>query len=595
MNSKRILFFSPYAFVNVWAYPEAVIAENFRRRGHEVFQIRCRGLYSDFCIAMSSINLTPRSSETERKAVCQECENRRQAIEQQFGFKTFYIDDYMTDAIQEKVASQLAQVTQSNWVDIEFDGIPIPRYASYEYILNEKVSSTRFAPEAWDGFLTHVRNAMLTAEIGSKLFDEIRPDALLAYNTNYGCNHVMCTLADERNIPHYMEHMGSHHKYMFSEMTIYKGLVENALVNRSAAWMRLRDRPLSRSDVEKASEHVSELMDASSPWVYTIKAGNKSPAALRELFGIRDDQKILLVTMASGDERFAAALIGALPAYQEPIFSSQIVWLQALADWVKSRDDLFLIIRAHPREFPNKREQVLSTYSKLLRETLVNLPSNCRVNWPEDSISLHDLARIADVGLNATSTAGLELLLFGIPVVIYDMAQLFSYPREINLCAVSVEDYWLKIEEALRAGRSATNVIQAFRWIAFKSNVAAIDISEVYGPHFETPDAPPPPQPRRTFLSRLKDKMPWSQSKPDPAPPAFYEDPYFNMEGLSRLRNGDLLAYAVEHSAISHLDALSEALVDLDTESTDVEHAAVAAAAMKHFKSVGISSDIFAN
>ena len=163
------------------------------------------------------------------------------------------------------------------------------------------------------------------------------------------------------------------------------------------------------------------------------------------------------------------------------MFESQIAWIHKLVEWAKSRDDVFLIVRVHPRDFPNKREKVLSQQAALLRSALSELPSNAKVNWPEDSLSLHDIAKITDVCLNATSTAGLELLLLGIPTVIHDTDQLYSYPPNLNLCADSVDEYFGKIDDALAAGKSAGHVIDAFRWLAFKFDVVAMDISEAYG------------------------------------------------------------------------------------------------------------------
>ena len=77
-------------------------------------------------------------------------------------------------------------------------------------------------------------------------------------------------------------------------------------------------------------------------------------------------------------------------------------WIKFTVEWVSSRPDLFLIIRVHPREFPNKRESVTSEQAIALSKFFEHLPKNVAINWPSDSISLHDLIRITDVGLNAT-------------------------------------------------------------------------------------------------------------------------------------------------------------------------------------------------
>lgn len=586
----KLLFFSPYAFINVWAYPEAIVANNFRQRGHDVIQVRCKGVYADYCTSMASVNLTPRSPKAERKAICKKCNARRSLLENEFGFRTLYLEDYCTRAIIDMADKTAGSMHPDTWADFEFKGIPIARYASYEYILNEKVNTLRFSPKQWNGLVTHVKNAIITAEAGQKILDEVKPDAILGYNNLYGCNHVMCALADQRSIPHYTENLGRHHRRQLSQMSIFQGLLDYALVGRSSAWQKLRDRPISEDDIAIAFEHVSELTDATSPWVYSTKSENRPPDALRDYFGVAEGQKVLLVTMSSGDERFAADLVGARPKFEVPIFPTQFAWIDALIDWAKNRTDVFLLIRVHPREFPNKREQVTSAQSKLIKEKFVELPPNCRVNWPEDSISLHDLAKITDLCLNGTSTAGLEMLLFGIPVVIYDPLQFYAYPSELNVSCDSVEDYWRKIDEALAQGRSAQNVIRAFRWIAFLSTIMSVDIGDVYGRHFAKLHPPEERRRKRTILSRLR-RMPFfSQQKGKPAP----DDPFMNFDGLSELKNGHWLAYAVENGLTGHLDARADERLSSSPEDAGVEYAAIAAAAERYFGTIGISPDIFA-
>ena len=585
-----VLTFSPYSFINVHSYPEAIVADTLRRRGHRVIQVRCKGLYADYCISMAGAGLTPRSSPSEKAAICAECNIRRGAIEQQFGFETHYIDDFVSDEMLARVDRRMAEVTPENWTDLEYDGIPIPRYASTEYVLNEKINSTTFDTALWDGFLIHVRNAFVTAEAGQKILEYVKPDRLLAYNNIYSCNHIMCCLAEKQGAAHFTLHAGPHLKRQRSQMTIFQGLRNTYLSNKSNAWKKFSKIPLAEASVRKVSEHIDELMEARSPWVYSIKSENKSAEALRAFFGIRPDQKVLLATMSSMDEMFSLRLADARPPMaNEPIFPSQVVWIRSVIDWIKDRNDLFLIVRVHPREFPNKREQVLAPQTFVLRAAFVDFPANAKVNWPDDKISLHDVAKIADVGLNATSSAGLELMLFGIPVVLYNLEALTAYPIELSLCAKSVGEYFEKVDFALQTGRSTKYVIGAFRWFAFQFDVVSMDIGEAYSeehshavetrPSFETP-----PSFAQRFLSGLKRLFKGVRERP----PAAFKDAFFKPEGLGHLHQSEWLAYAIEHRADNHMDAFCEELVSMKPGALEKEYVTVAAAAQKYLGKLGM-------
>ncbi len=579
----KIVFFSPYAFIGVHSYPETIVAINLIKRGHDVIFVRCDGLYKEFCIAMSSEGLNPDSDENAKEAVCEQCRIRRDAINKRFCLKSVKLEDYVDQRVISDVEEDLATVTPENWHQLEFDGIPVPRYASYEYFLNNKINSLTFDPALWDGFLVHVRHALLTARIGKIIIDRFMPDAVITYNSVYSCNHVMCAAAEAADISHFTLHAGSHLRHRLSQMTIFKGLIPPYLINRSDAWLDVSDLPLDAEGVEDVFEHVSELIEARSPWVYSVKGARKSDEDLRAYFNIAQGKRVLVVAMASGDERFTADLVDALPTYRPPIFRSQTEWIEKLVDWAQHQDDLVVVIRVHPREFPNKRESITSQQALALRELFRNIPENVRINWPEDQISIHEIIKIADLGLNATSTSGLEMLLFGVPVIIYDHEQLFSYPRELNFVASSQQDYFDKIRLGLNEGKSMRHIVGAFRWLAYKSKVVGIDISDMYGDHFVYRDG--------SAKAVLKDKVNRFRAR---ALGQFDIDPRLRPWPIWQVKNSELLAHAIENDCESHIQHQAQMLAARPRQSVEAETTMVARAAAVYFDMVGADKSVLA-
>ncbi len=152
--------------------------------------------------------------------------------------------------------------------------------------------------------------------------------------------------------------------------------------------------------------------------------------------------------MSSYDERFSAESTLGIKPIKDLMFPSQIEWIMSLIEYVKNREELFLIIRVHPRDFPNQRDSVTSEHSKKLKEAFSQLPSNAIVNWPEEKISLYDLKDGTDVFLNAWSMAGVEMTILGKPVVIYS-SELVAYPDDLNFIGKTIPDYFNKIELVL--------------------------------------------------------------------------------------------------------------------------------------------------
>ena len=527
----KIALFSPNALINVHAIPEALVGEALQQNGHEIIQIGCDGLLNKYCVSMSAMGIWADDPVDKKNAACVFCKRSRLEIKNRFHFTNILIDNFAQDNDADFIAGALSNVDKNNWMRFEYEDIPVGRYAAYEFLLNYKLNKVSFSDVEWRNFFPQLENALKTLVCGRRLLNYIQPDRLTTYNSLYSVNHIMCSIADQMDIPHYTLHAGSHHVYRLSQMTIFKGLNASALLNKSRSWNKFVKIPLSQELINKADLHIKQLLEATSPWVYSVKSQNLKSEELLKFFDVKKGQKVLLATMASADERFAADLIDAMPPYKEPFFKSQINWLEHLIHWANTEKEVIIIIRVHPREFPNKREGVLSAQAIALQETFSEIPSNVKINWPSDNISLHDLVKIVDVGLNATSTAGLELLIFGLPVVIYDTAQLFSYPRELNVCSRSKESYIDDVNTAIRRGWSFDNIYNVYSWIAYRSEVVSIDISDGFvNDYIISNDAPDPAL--RGLLT-------------------FQHEPLVNRKWLT---------YAIESGNESHLDAFVASL-----------------------------------
>jgi len=532
VEKLKILNFTPYAFIDVHAVPEALTVDALRSRGHSVLQMRCKGVYGDYCIAMSAAGLIWSSSIKEKKAVCDVCRKRSLMLAEKFRLDFVWVEDFIDEGVVRECRDLVGRINEKNWADFVVDEVPIGRYASYEFVLNNKLSTLDFNERFLLEYQSQLYNALVTFYAVKKYLESNECDRVVVYNNLYSCNHIASVLCSRVGALVYSLHAGSHHRYRLSEMTVFRDYAPQALVARNEAWARYGKQALIPQSVTRAFEHVQELLTAKSPWVYTVRGGQMTADMVRSYFGVKK-QKVLLAMMASGDERFGAALVDAMPEYETPIFPTQFEWIDSLISHYGSDDDFFVIIRVHPREFPNKRESVLSEQATILKKRLQSLPSNIVVNWPDDNISLHDLVKITDVGLNATSTSGLELLLFGIPVVIFDQYQLFSYPKEFNYIAESVADYWHKVDAAIADGLSVKRIVDAFRWISFKSEVVGIDISDGY---FLS----------SSFLSKLVRRL----------------RRYFGRDFLAHLKwsfgstliNSKWLVYAIESGVESHMD-----------------------------------------
>ena len=474
----KIIFFSPFAYFSVHALPEALVAEALAEAGHDIVFVRCGGLFKRQCVAMSGV---PFDDEHAKNKICDACRSARDSITTEFKFSSITIDEF---ALPEEMsrAERVAQiVTPQNYLEFEIDGIPLGKFALYEFWLNHKLSSPDIPPALWREYTVQLQNAVLAFYAMRRILAQHLPDRVVTYNSLYSLNRTVCALAESLNIPHFTLHAGSHHKLRLQQMTIFKGIANRSLINRLPAAKKFGAMPCTAEQVNMITEHVRELLNATSPWVYSIKSKKSRSQDLLDRFGIRPGQKLLLAIMRSNDERLAATYAGIDHFESNPIFADQYEWLSWLMQYARDNPKYAIIFRVHPREFPNKREKVTSQNAIRFMDFLKNLdiPPNFHINLPQDELSLHDLFKITDVVLNNTSTAALEAALFGIPAVGVG-EKVLGFDLSLQDEPTSIPEYITKIESAASVGWSFARVVSAYRWLNYVNSEVSIDISDGY-------------------------------------------------------------------------------------------------------------------
>jgi hypothetical protein len=476
----KILFFSPHAYFSVHALPEAVVAEALAQAGHEICMVTCDGLYRRHCLCMSQVDF---ADQAKKEKICAACKTNRNGIAAEFRFTTLGIEAFLSSADAALAEAAVNTLDRANFLQFEWEGIPVASYALYEFWLNHKLSSEEIEPGLWPEYLAIFENTLKTLLATQRMMDDVKPERIVCYNSLYSVNRVMAAVADRKSIPHFTLHAGRHLKHRLQQMMVYKGVGYGVTVNRLPTVDAYRASPCTIGQVDMVTEHVRELFKATSLWVYSIQSGKLASAELLERFAVKDGQKVLLAVMRSNDERLAARFTGVAHYDGSPLFADQYQWLSWLVEFAKHHPEYVVIFRVHPREFPNKREGVTSQNANAFLKFIdgLELPANFHINLPRDNISLHDLLKISDVLLNNTSTAGLEACLYGIPVVGCG-DELYAFDLALQEEPDSIEDYANKISEACASGWRFSRVVGAYRWLNYLNTEATINIADGYDP-----------------------------------------------------------------------------------------------------------------
>jgi len=474
----KILFFAPHSAIWVHAFPEALVAEALAQSGHEVVYVTCGESLQADCVAMRASGLDYRASIEQRQAVCSRCNANAGILRKRVGLAGYDMAAMLRAEDKSRVEEIVSGIGDADFLGLEIDGVPVGRYALYELLLHRKKGDLRLTADEWPEYRAALKSALTALFAGRRILDSEQPDRLVTYNSLYAVNRVLSRLAELRNIAPYFLHAGGNLSRRLQSLMIGRDYTFRFVKSLVAEWPRFRHRPCPPELIEQITAHFLVLFSGQSVFGYS-SAADSGNVDLKAKYGIREDQRLLVATMSSPDERFAAQTIGALPPDEGLLFPTQLEWIQALVTFVSSRPDLFLLIRVHPREFPNKREGVRSQHAELLTRAFAMLPANTRVNWPSDGVALYDLANYTDVFLNSWSSAGKEMALLGIPVVAY-APDLMFYPSDLNYVGTTEAQFFATIDRALKDGWSIERSRAVYRWLAVEYAYGLVDISESY-------------------------------------------------------------------------------------------------------------------
>lgn len=478
--TSRLAVFAPFS--NVWdhAYPEALLADGLRAHEWEIDYLTCDGAFNAHCVAMSASGVGDTAAQKTKDQVCRACHKRRDLLAKEFSFATSQVEQWLTAENAREINTIVEKADVSSWTTIEVDGFPLGRFAAYEMWLNNKLVDQNFSDAMWAVYLGQLRNTLVSFFAARRYFEERRPRAAIVYNDHYSVNHAFVAAGKAAGVPTYTIHGGWHIVRRGESLSVMKSDYTMADVFHSSGWLAYREKPLTEETVNLVAEHFQGLWDANSAFAYSSAMEGTGADALREKFGVEPGRKVLLAPLSSEDEILGVKLIGRAPRGQQgdDLFADQMSWLRAIIDYAGRHQEVHLIVRLHPRMFPNKRESVLSPVVQQVQDIRTSAPHNVTFNVPSDNVALYDLAQIVDVLLNYKSSVGAELLAMGIPVVTPANSDFYTYPNELNRVGRSVEEFEDLIAQAQIDGWSLENSRKAFRWFGFLFSRVSVGFSE---------------------------------------------------------------------------------------------------------------------
>jgi hypothetical protein len=532
----KTIFFAPHAAIWIHAFPEALVAEALAQHGQEVVYLTCGRVFERHCIPMTAMGLSHAAEPRDKAVVCELCRANASVLRERLELRGMDIADVLMAQDYELAEREMSAIRRDNFLTASLGEVEYGRAALSSFLLQHKKTTLAFSDAEWPVLLTEIRHSLLSLLAARRVFEAHKPDRLVLYSPGYSVNLVWAKLAEKRGIPQYYIQGSNNLSDRLQKLIFARGLFWQGL--NIEQWKRFKHMPCSPAAARYVTDHFLEIIKGRSALIYSLARSTAAPD-LRARFGVGPDQKLVVATMSSYDELLAGEITGQIPRLGRGAFATQVQWISCLIEFFRGRPDLFLLIRVHPREFPNRRERVKSEHATELEARFTNLPPNVRINWPSEGVSLYDLAEEMDLCLNAWSNAGKEMSYLGIPVVLYSTETIF-YPPGINYAADDEAEYLALIDRALADGWRIENAIAAFRWYALDDLYSRIDLSDSYA----YKEHQKPALPLRV-VHRLRRML-------NPAAPQLRDV----RARASRLKMGAVVARAIETGARSLLEIM---------------------------------------
>jgi hypothetical protein len=355
-------------------------------------------------------------------------------------------------------------------LDFEFRGIPVPRLAGYEVSLKYKSWQIATTGAGSNEYHLAVRDVALTAAAADQFFSKNSSfSSVVIRSPHYATNGAFARVAKERGLRVIFLDGSANISEDYTHLMLWDW-GHHSSANPAIEYFHQGNLTLDWLSVERLNRHFDVLKRGISHKAYS--AARSGVESALSLIGADRSKPTALLALSSMDESVSAQIAGVNPGFKFPgsVFSDQFDWVRETIRWFSESPHLQLVVRVHPREFPNKRESQTSPAGIRWEQELSALPPNVFLNHPNQKLSLYDFLNEVDVLVTGWSSVGLEAALQGVKLITYDSA-LPGYPASIGLTGNSKEEYFANLDTALRGATDIPFRDNALKWMHLLMNI----------------------------------------------------------------------------------------------------------------------------
>jgi len=446
LSGPRVLVLS---FRGAWLLHgtwEALIAEALRRRGASPTLFVCSGGLPEVLPGKSPA-CGIASAYSPGPASCSDCLKCGLTLASAFNLPVLRLDDLVDKKKARRLMAEVEALTDSQVRSLERRGLPLGEYVTNSARWCLCVSDLDF-PDGRKVIRSFAKSAGVVSEAAPALLDRVKPEVVFLLNGLFFAERIVKAEAERRGIRVVSYERG------FMPNTLCFGEGIPGYYDLSPLWERVKDTPLTPDQEARLETYLAER-----------RRGLRAPFQYWPT--ITEDTREVLGALSLDAAKPTAVLFtnitwDSAAQDRDVMFPGMYAWVvECMRHFAQQRDSQ-LVVRIHPAEVRVPGWETRDPLMSRLSRDFPTLPPNVKIVPPESDLSSYTLMSLSRCGLVYTSTAGLELAMEGLPVVVagdvHYAGKGFTWdPKDRG-------DYLGSVEKALEASRDPLTRERARRY-----------------------------------------------------------------------------------------------------------------------------------
>jgi len=400
----------------------------------------CDSFLEKFCIAHSAEHLSINSSKNSKLKICARCKNQRNIYDSKsHNIEFVRIDDYINHDLINKI--NFSNFTKKDLINFKIKNISVGKMCLYETLLRNNKDSLIFNSETRKLIVEKIKQIILFHSAIEKIYSNNRFEVSISVNGYYYLSNFFNEFNKINNIRVFSIVNSNNFRFSRKHLRIYRNdeLDEISLIVRS--WNNYSNIPIFKKSIIKCLLLIKSNLLKEHSHAFSSKL-NKG-FSVRDFFNIPPKKKLVLITLSSGSEIFAAQVVSKKLKLENKkhIFKTQIDFLKFIKDNFSNNKDIFFVVRLHPRLYNEKSPEELK---KILRLNL-HKTHNIKLNTPYQKISAFNFIGGVDLIINSWSSLAVDFGIFGIGNITIFPGYI-GYPKNCMVSFKSKEDLFFKIK-----------------------------------------------------------------------------------------------------------------------------------------------------